>query len=468
MSRLGLKILIVFLLISLGGLTLASFLINRSINNNFRDYLSEKRREADEQIVTVIENLYQERGNWAEIIPELMKLDIVSGRFIRIEDRYGNSIYNSFEYNRGMMRDSMMRGMMRGMMGRHYNLSPDIFKYARSYDLTIKGEKIGRVFISSPEQPGLLTARDRYFTERINKAILWAAGLIALVTILVSIYFSRRLSRPLLEMSEATQKIAEGRFEQRINVSGSDELGRLGIAFNEMAGKLEHLEKIRQESTSDLAHELRTPLTTMRSYLEAMEDGVIPPSKENISSLHSELMRLVRLVNRLGELAEVEGKIINLKKEELNLLDLVERVGERFLPLAGEKGIDFRVRAEDRGLIINGDQDSIEQIFSNLFSNAIKYTNPGGKIEVSLEKKNDRVRVVVKDTGIGIAREDLPYIFERFYRADKSRSRGTGGTGIGLTLTKKLVEAHDGQIFVRSKLGEGTEFTILFPLSHIL
>lgn len=459
MSRLGFKLLIIFLIISLGGLILTSFFINRSINSSFQVYLSQKRQDADQLLVELIEELYQEGGSWKAIIPELLRLDVFARRYIRIEDRQGQVIYNSNSINRRMPGSIMMHGMMRWQQRRRQ------FEPGSTIDYTLKvdNQAIGKVFFDIPGQQGLLNQRDRYFRKRINRGILQAAGLIALITVLLSYYFSRRLSNPLVEMSKATQLIADGKFKQRVNISGDDELGKLGMAFNDMAAKLEHLEKIRREGTSDLAHELRTPLATMRSYLEAMEDGVIAADQKNIASLHSELMRLVRLVDRLGELAEVEGKIINLKKEELDLNQLLKEVTDRFRPLAEEKDICFDLESRANNLMIYGEKDSLEQIFSNLLSNAIKYTDQGG-ITVSLTRSGPDAEIKIKDTGVGISKEDLPYVFERFFRADKSRSLESGGTGIGLTITRELVEAHLGKIEVRSRPGQGTEFIVYLPL----
>lgn len=465
MNKLGIKLLIVFLVISLGGLSLTGFLINRSINNNFIEYLNNKREETDKQIVQVIEELYQSKGRWSEVLSELMNLDFVSRVVIRIKDTNGNIVYSSFETRRRFNRPMMMRGMQGMMMNHQEEIESFV---TREYPLMRGEEQIGNVYISSLTQRGLLTPRDQYFKSRVNKAIFWAAGLIALITSLVSLYFSRLFTRPLTEISRATERIAQGNYSQRVKVLSKDEIGKLSISFNEMARKLEKLEKIRKETTSDLAHELRTPLSTMRSYLEAMEDGIIPASKENLSSLHSELMRLVRLVDQLGQLAEVEKKSINHEKEKINISKVVLDVGKRYLPFAREKNIDFIINIKNDYLYILGDKDSIEQIFSNLFSNAVKYTDKGGEVKVNVIGKKDKVVVIIKDNGIGIPDEDLPYIFERFYRADKSRSRESGGTGIGLTITKELVKAHGGEIAVDSNLGEGTEFTITFPLSHSL
>jgi two-component system, OmpR family, sensor histidine kinase BaeS len=448
MSKLGMKLLAIFLLISLGGIFLTSIIFKISMENNFNSYINQRLRDEEEKIVSFVENIYGEEKSWQSLITRLTNISSLSKVSIKIEDEDGELLYSSIYNNR--------RGIARSR--------PEQLSSTRTYNLNAEGKLIGKIYISWPVQRGVFASRDVYFINNINRAIFVSALIIAIITIIIIYYFSRHLTKPLMEMSRLSEEVIKGNLSKRVKVTGNDEISRLGRVFNEMLRRLEHLEKIRRKSTSDLAHELRTPLTTMRSYMEAMEDGIIPANKENINNLHLELMRLVRLINRLGELAEVEKKIININKDNLIIDEIIKEIINLYLPQAREKDITLKYEFKGDHFCILGDKNSFEEVINNLLSNAIKYTDKGGIINIVVEKLIDKIKIMIEDTGIGIDKEDLPFIFERFYRADKSRSSNIEGTGIGLTISKELVEAQGGEIHVRSKKGQGTSFIIFFPL----
>lgn len=213
--------------------------------------------------------------------------------------------------------------------------------------------------------------------------------------------------------------------------------------------------------TTDIAHELRTPLAAIQSHIEAFMDGVWKPNDEKLSVIHGEIIRLTKLINELSELSIVEEDEINLKLSNIDLSATLNDIIDSYESMFLDKNINVNKNIQN-AINMMGDEDFLKRIFVNILSNAIKYTNEKGTVIVSLEEIKDKIRIIVKDTGIGIPKEDLKYIFERFYRSDLSRNRKTGGTGIGLTITKALVEAHGGTIKIESEVGKGTNVVVEF------
>jgi len=246
----------------------------------------------------------------------------------------------------------------------------------------------------------------------------------------------------------------------------SDEEFELVIAeiekkVKELAERLNSQESLRKRMTTDIAHELRTPLAAIQSHIEAFLDGVWEPNDEKLSVIHGEIIRLTKLINELSELSIVEDDEINLKLSNVDISSTLNNIIESYEPMFLDKNINIDKNIQN-DVNFMGDIDYLKRIFVNIISNAIKYTNENGSVSVSLEQIKDKIKIIVKDTGIGIPKEDLKYIFERFYRSDLSRNRHTGGTGIGLTITKALVEAHGGTIKIDSEVGKGTNVIVEF------
>jgi signal transduction histidine kinase len=258
----------------------------------------------------------------------------------------------------------------------------------------------------------------------------------------------------------------KGDLSQRVEVHSQDEIGELARAFNAMADGLARLEELRRNMVTDVAHELRTPLSNIRGYLEALQDGVVEPKPEVIDSLHEEAMLLNRLVDDLRELTLAEAGQLKLERRPVAPADLVDRALEAARAQAEAKGIALQADLPEDLPLVDVDSQRIGQVLGNLLSNALTHTPPGGKVVVVARAKQLAVEVSVSDTGEGIPLERLPYIFERFYRADRSRSRATGGTGLGLSIAKQLVEAHGGRISVASQVGQGTTFTFTLPVAE--
>jgi signal transduction histidine kinase len=256
--------------------------------------------------------------------------------------------------------------------------------------------------------------------------------------------------------------IAKGYFGDRsYERTSTKEISQLTDTINDLAETLETQEKLRKRLTGDVAHELRTPVATLQSHLEAMIDGIWEPSSDRLKSCHEETMRINRMIGDLEKLARYESDNMILDKEEFPLCELIKIMVQNFEKEFIQRNIKIQIQCEN--IMLFADRDKISQVLVNLISNALKYTNNNGQVTITAADSGDNTTIAVSDTGIGISEEDLPYIFERFYRADKSRNRTTGGSGIGLTIAKAIVEAHKGSISAAGKLNEGTVFTVVLP-----
>lgn len=298
-----------------------------------------------------------------------------------------------------------------------------------------------------------------HFEQALIQSTIWTTIGTILLAVMISFYVAKKIASPLIEMRKIAEKITQGNLEIRMKLAGKDELSDLGQALNHLTEELQKQESLRQNLTSDIAHELRTPLATLKSHMEAFEDGIWEPTPERIRSCYEELERLIHLVGDLEQLTNVESPGFKLEKKEECLSDIVEQ---------SVRTMETAFMAKDVALLnfatakipICVDRNRMMQILINLLSNALKFTPSGGKVTVDVKEEGDKVFIIVKDTGIGIPASERQKVFERFYRVDKSRSRKSGGSGIGLTIVKKLVEAHEGTVDIQSDREKGTSVII--------
>jgi len=315
--------------------------------------------------------------------------------------------------------------------------------------------------------PGGGMMQDLYSEYRasFNEALTYAALAASVVAVVVSVILSRRLIAPLRAMMNASQRIAEGRYGERVHVRSADELGQLATRFNQMAEKLEQVESMRRRLIGDVSHELRTPLTAIKGSMEGLMDGVLPATDETYQRIHSEADRLNRLVDDLQELSRVEARAYELDIQPVDIPTIVRTIGKRLTPQLESKRISLDLRLPADLPPILADEDRTVQVLTNLVANAIQHTAEGGKVTISVVRADPEVQISVRDNGIGIASEHLAHVFDRFYRVDKSRSRRAGGgSGIGLTIAKHLVEAMGGRIWAESN-GKSTGSVFTFTLS---
>ncbi|MCJ7658153.1 MAG: cell wall metabolism sensor histidine kinase WalK [Anaerolineales bacterium] len=311
------------------------------------------------------------------------------------------------------------------------------------------------------------------FRTAVNEALILATLAALMASLIVSIFVSRRVVAPVSEMMVASRRIAKGHYEERVYVGGDvargeqDELGQLALSFNQMAEKLEKTETIRRQLIGDVTHELRTPLTTIKGSMEGLIDGVLTAEVETYQQIYREADRLSRLVDDLQELSRVESGAYILNLKTVSVSDLVAaaitRLGRQF----EEKGVYLHSEVSSDLPRVKVDVDRIGQVLLNLVGNALQYTPSGGEVFITAERQSDEIQFAISDTGIGIPAEHLSNLFTRFYRVDKSRSRAGGGSGIGLTISKHLVEAHEGRIWVESPgAGKGSTFMFTLPIQR--
>jgi len=304
------------------------------------------------------------------------------------------------------------------------------------------------------------------FMASVNEVLLVAVAVALGAAFLMSLFISQRIVEPVRQMRRASQRLAQGDYRVRIPVWGDDELGDLAAAFNQMAAELEQTEQRRLNLIGNVAHELRTPLSGIQAMMEGLVDGVLPADAATYVNIQGELGRLQGLVQDLQELSRVEAGEITLERRPVQVGSLVEAAAARLQPQFDDKGLHLTVETRDDLPLVLADPDRIMQVLINLLGNALQYTPVDGSVRVSAAAEKGRVVVTVHDSGVGIAAEHLPHLFERFYRVDKSRARTGGGSGIGLTIARHLVEAHGGTLWASSPgPGQGSMFAFALPVA---
>lgn len=334
--------------------------------------------------------------------------------------------------------------------------------------VTNDGEVIGSVRLWVLGSDVLLTKADATFRDNTFNAMLIAAFVAIAVSLLIGLFVSRMLVKPIRRITGTAKQIRDGDLSARTNLRGDDEIDQLGETFDEMATSLEKDLKHERRLTSDVAHELRTPLMAMLATVEAMQDGVYPTDAEHLETVASETRRLARLVQQMLDLSRMENRTAPLNLEPVDLVSLARNIvnSQEQLFIARDLRLRFADETGGRSATIEVDADMVTQAVINIMSNAMRYTPEGGWVVVSVGLDRKHVLISVADTGIGIAKEDLSRIFGRFWRADASRAREAGGLGVGLAVTKQIIERHHGFISVESELGKGTTFTIHLPREH--
>ncbi|MCS0674239.1 HAMP domain-containing sensor histidine kinase [Cytobacillus firmus] len=326
--------------------------------------------------------------------------------------------------------------------------------------------------VSPIEQDGVLighvymfqdTAWIQSLISRLNDQFLIAGFITVIFTITIIIFLSKALAKPLIKMKEATSQISSGDFSVSLPKTGDDELGDLARSIQLLADDLNYLREERNEFLSSISHELRTPLTYIKGYADIVQKRNLSTDERNqyLSIILEETNRLSDMVKNLFDLAKIDKNTFDIKKRPIDLNDFMKKIETKFSPAFTEKGMQLSVICRE-SIIISADASRLEQIIFNLLDNAIKYSSAGDKTTININRTKEHVTININDTGRGISEEELPFIFNRFYRVDKSRARALGGTGLGLAIVKELVHAHGGTISVCSREGDGTEFEIAF------
>jgi len=449
------RLLIAFALVIAVTIGTVYLFVSRSIAGEIERY--EEIREQFHIIETqaMLSAHYHTRGNWEGVQYVVGNRSVVSGTRIILTDFDRVVIADSEEEL--LVGEKYQPGSTDGLSG----------NYSGTYFVVFSEDQeaiMVRLYIGPRFLAGTDAASPRTFGEAINRFLLWGGLLAAAIALVLTFVLSRRMSSPIAALAATARRLGRGDLGQRVQLKDRGEVRELAQAFNAMAIDLEHAERLRRNLVADVAHELRTPLSNIRGYLEAICDGVMKPDAATLQSLNEEAALLSRLVDELQELSLAEAGELKLVYQEEDVTELVRRAAASWQPQVAAKGMSLSVDLPDKLRPVNIDWQRINQVLHNLLENAVAHTGKGGIITVAAAERGDWVEISVSDTGEGIPAQDLPNIFERFYRVDRSRARATGGSGLGLTIAKRLVEAHGGKIEAQSKLGKGSHFSFTVPI----
>lgn len=343
------------------------------------------------------------------------------------------------------------------------SLPPDILRAGTP--VSVDGQQVGTI-LTANEPPGL-NPQEAQFLQRTNEALIYAMLGALLVALAIGILLARTLTGPLQALTHAAQSITQGQLEQQVKVGSNDEIGQLATAFNRMSQEVARVNQLRRQMTADIAHDLRTPLTVISGYVESMRDGDLKPTTERFALIYSEIERLQNLVGDLRMLSMADAGELSLNPQSISPKNLLERTAALFRNQAERQHVTIQVNAGDDLPNIRVDEARMIQVLGNLISNALRYSLSDGTITLAAQPSGDQLEIRVEDTGAGIPVDELPYIFNRFHRGDKSRHTETGETGLGLAIVKALVEAHGGSVSAESHPDEGTIIRLVFPIDQV-
>ncbi|MFD3156967.1 ATP-binding protein [Haloimpatiens sp. FM7330] len=457
------KLSLGFLFAIMGSLIITSIISNSMISKKFNQYLMNEHETKMNEMIRFIEDSYNKNiGFSSESQESISRNASMNELYVEIRDINDNKIFSSgtsYLQHSNMMNSMMGRG--RNMMGKQSNITPGKYK-EENHNLIKDSKKIGTIIIGY-YGTSYFSSNSLSFINTLNHSFFISFFITLLLGLLISFFLSKQIASPLIKITKTAVNMRMGNLQVRSNVkSSTKEIQELADSINYLAKTLNQQEKLRKRLTSDMAHEIRTPLTTLKTHVEALIDGIWEPTEERLKMLYEELTRLSKLVDNLRDLSKLEHVGVILNKSKINLSDELIKLVDTFSPMYIKRNFSIITEVTENVIVLM-DKDMLKQIIYNLLSNSYKYLNDGGKVIVSLYKSIEYIVIDIKDTGTGISEKDLPNIFERFYRSDISRNKHTGGSGLGLTITKSLVEAHGGKIEVKSKFGEGTTFSIKFP-----
>jgi len=422
------------------------FFINQATQEELRQFEERANQLRTSKMITELSRYYLLRGSWIGIQPFVEQWGNLYEQRIILTDFGGTVVADSEGDLLGERHTSSFGG------------SPLPFGFL--------GGTIGTLYITPVSSSGVDFTSLQITFKSIGLFFIWGGLIAGAIALIMTFYLSRRFLAPVKSLTSAAALLGRGDFHQRVQIKDKGELGQLADTFNSMADDLERAEQSKRNMVADIAHELRTPLSNIRGYLEAVRDGVKKPDTDTIHSLEEEASILSRLVDDLQELSLAEAGELTLVRQAEDLVGLVRQVVAAIEGNVSAKGLSLTVEIPEKLPPVNIDSHRIGQVLRNLLENAIAHTGAGGTVTVAARQHEGVVVVSVTDTGEGIPPEDLPNIFERFYRVDKSRARATGGSGLGLTITKRLIEAHGCSIEAYSEMGKGSRFSFTLPVSE--
>lgn len=433
------RLLMATIFVVLVAVSFTSLVASNTTAGAFRHFVRHDREERIQRFAVVLGAVYAQAQSWEMAQPMAEGIGIMVGARVVVADVNGKIVGDSG------------RELVGNIIGANWP--------AALADVVVDGATVGRLYLNPSGGP---PAADMTFMRTVNRSIVIGALMGGLVAVIVMLAISRRIIQPVERLTVAAHQMEKGDLTARVNVQSSDEIGQLARAFNAMADGLTRQERLRRNMVSDVAHELRTPLTNIRGYLEAAQDGVMPLDAVLVDNLHEEAMLLNRLADDLQELALAEAGQLRLARQSVDIGDAAQAAAEAVRPQADARGLRLALDLPP-DLLVEADAHRVAQVLRNLLNNALDFTPRGGQITIAARREGAFAITEVRDTGPGIAPEHLPFVFERFYRADKSRARTTGGAGLGLAIVKQLIEAQGGRVWVNSTLGTGSAFGFALP-----
>lgn len=458
MRSLSTKLALAFAIISVVGIVLAALFVRQLVTNEFDSYVRTQRMTTFQEDLTTF---YASNGTWnglAETLRNQQQISIQLGSTQQIQPAHGPDQF--FEFVLADTSGTVVYAVNPLLRGTQI----DPANYIESSPVAVNGQTVGTVYVLAP--PKSRNPAEARYLARTDIALGSAAAISLVVAILLGLVLARFITRPVRELTSAARAIAEGDLRQQVPVRSRDELGVLATQFNIMSDDLARSNELRRRMTADIAHDLRTPLTVIAGYLEAMRDETLRPTAQRFTTMYDETQVLLRLVQDLHTLSLADAGELPLKRQHIAPNRLLERVATSYQHEASQHNVALHVAAPAALPDIDVDIEQTVRVLSNLVSNALRHTPAGGAITLQAKRRDDRVMLEIADTGQGIAPEHLPNIFERFYRADQSRTTATGGSGLGLAIVRSIVEAHGGQVAAASAPGEGTTFTVMLPVAQ--
>ena len=459
-SKLSTKLSVGFAFIAFVTVILITLSANILINKQFEEYVAEKQKTFSDEMPLSIEPQYNsETKEWnIDYIHGFGMYALNNGYIIKLYDNNKEIIWDASNHDMTLCHQTMQNISSRMKESRP---SLDGEFSTHNYELWQNGELVGYLDVSY-YGPYYFNDNDFHFLKVLN-AIIAVVGVIAVIgAVFAGIIFAKKISVPVVSVTNITKEISNGNYNKKIDTNeDTTEIAQLVQAVNHMSYMLNEQENIRKRLTSDVAHELRTPVANVSANIEAMVEGALEPDNARLESCYNELLRITDIISDLEKLRQIENEKLVLERTSVDVKELCESVIQAFKAQLESKQISCTVNADLVSLM--ADKNRLYQVMANLISNAIKYTQNGGCINVDVVDNKDFVAISVKDNGIGINESDLPFIFERFYRTDKSRNRTTGGAGIGLAIVKAIVLAHGGEVSVESKESVGSTFKVVLP-----
>ncbi|OLS03655.1 sensor histidine kinase [Tissierella creatinophila] len=450
--KLSKQMILSFVSLVIVSILIISSVSNIMINRSFKFYLTEEREDKFKRIYKEINTSYIDNDFKLDSM-ELKHLSLSNDIVITIKDLNGKTKYSSKRMGMGRMYGNMHNNSMQ---------NNDNF-IEKSYTLYNDNNPIAYLLIGYVDN-AYLTDSANLFKNALFRSFIISGFITILIGLIISIILSKRLTKPLIMIKNTANEIKEGNLNASSNIDTDiKEIIELSNSINFLGKTLKNQEDIRKRYALDISHELRTPLTTLQTHLEAIIDGVWDPTKEHLEILMSETRRLKILIDNLKDSFTQEEYKVNLNKSTFNISTVVKDTIIAFLPIYNSKNYNIKYDIEDN-IEVFMDKDKIKQIINNLLSNGVRYLGENGEVFIELKRSQTNLVLTIKDNGIGIKKENLPFIFDRFFRVDSSRNKETGGTGLGLSIVESIVKAHNGEINVESLENEFTKFTIVFPL----